>query len=85
MAGVLGGDLSVLGAEDRRVLELVGLTVRDGQAGGTEVAAVRDLLGDQGLVELLLVTASYMGLAALLNVLDVDVDQERRLQLPGSA
>ena len=81
VAAVLAGELSVLPPEDRIVLELVGSTVRDGQAGEAAVIAVREMLGDQGLVELLLVTASYMGLAALLNVLDVDIDREGRLRL----
>jgi AhpD family alkylhydroperoxidase len=81
VAAVLRGDLSGLGADDRTVLELVAAAVREASAEEAEVAAVRDILGDRGLVELMMTVASYMGLAALLNVLDVDVDEEARLQL----
>jgi 4-carboxymuconolactone decarboxylase len=81
VSSVLEGDLNRLAPDDRAVLELVAAAVRDANAGEEEVAAVRDLLGDRGLVELMMTVASYMGLAALLNVLDVDVDEEARLQL----
>jgi len=81
VAAVLAGDLSGLPAGDRAVLELVGRTVEAGEATDEEVQAVRALLGDRGLVELMMLTAHYMGLAAVLNVLDVDIDEEGRLQL----
>jgi 4-carboxymuconolactone decarboxylase len=81
VAGVIGGDLTVLAPDDRTVLELVAAAVRDARAAEAQVAAVRDILGDRGLVELMMTVASYMGLAALLNVLDVDVDAEARLNL----
>ena len=52
-----------------------------------EVAAplldqVRDALGSEATVEVLMIIGRYAGLALMLNALDVDLDQSARLPMP---
>ena len=59
-------DSAVVSHMQRAVLSFTREVILDGSAGEEAVASMRDLLGERGLVELLLVIGNYMGLARLI-------------------
>ena len=75
------GDPS-LPEEQRAILAFTREVVEDGAAGEQAVAALRDRLGDRGVVELLLVIGNYLGLARLIATVGLEA-HEPVVRLPG--
>jgi 4-carboxymuconolactone decarboxylase len=71
-----------LAAEHRAVLSFTREVLLEGAAGEQAVAAMRERLGDRGLVELLLVIGNYMGLARLIATVGLE-PHEPVVSLPG--
>jgi alkylhydroperoxidase family enzyme len=69
--------------EQRAVLSFTREVLLDGAAGEEAVSAMRERLGDRGVVELLLVIANYMGLARLIATVGLET-QEPVVRLPGA-
>ncbi|MFB7084793.1 carboxymuconolactone decarboxylase family protein [Streptomyces sp. NPDC056296] len=69
-------DHPVFDPVQRAVLGFVAdLTLRDGQVGEADYAALAALLPERQIVELALVTAHYVGVARLMTALRIDSDQ----------
>jgi 4-carboxymuconolactone decarboxylase len=68
----------------RAVLSFTREVVADGAASEQSVAALRERLGDRGLVELLLVIGNYLGLARLIATVALE-PHEPVVRLPGGA
>jgi 4-carboxymuconolactone decarboxylase len=66
----------------RAVLTFTRAVVLDGEASEGSVVQVRELLGDRGLVELLLVIGNYLGLARLIATVALE-PHEPVVRLPG--
>jgi 4-carboxymuconolactone decarboxylase len=67
------------------VYKLVAETFRDNRATPETTDAVIAELGEQGLVELLLVIGQYHGLAVLMNTVEIDLDLEAGMAVLESA
>lgn len=61
-----------------RVLELVTEVITTKTATAENIHALRESLGDEALIEVLMVIARWSGLALMLNALDVDIDVDAR-------
>jgi 4-carboxymuconolactone decarboxylase len=70
--------------EQQAVLSFTREVVIEGAAGEQSVASMRRLLGDRGVVELLLVIGNYMGLARLIATVGLE-PHEPVVKLPGGA
>jgi alkylhydroperoxidase family enzyme len=75
-------DSDVVSHVQRAVLSFTREVIVDGSAGEQAVASMRDLLGERGLVELLLVIGNYMGLARLIATVGLE-PHEPVVKLPG--
>ncbi len=75
-------DSAVVSHMQRAVLSFTREVILDGSAGEQAVASMRDLLGERGLVELLLVIGNYMGLARLIATVGLE-PHEPVVKLPG--
>ena len=73
-----------LSEEGRAVLSFTREVVRDGAAGEPAVHELAGMLGERGLVELLLVIGNYMGLARLIASVGLE-PHEPVVKLPGGA
>jgi len=84
LAAIAAGeqDPPLAGDAQRAVLSFTREVVRDGAAGEQAVAAMREQLGDRGLVELLLVIGNYLGLARLIATVGLE-PHEPVVRLPG--
>lgn len=65
-----------------RVLELVTEVITTKTATAENIRALRGVLGDEPLIEVLMVIARWSGLALMLNALDVDIDTNARFTPP---
>lgn len=65
------------------VLSIVRETVTDHGCSEASMAALRDALGDRNAVELLLVVGYYLGLAVLMNALDLEPEPPDGLAVLG--
>ena len=65
-----------------RVLELVTELITTKTAAAEHIRELRELLGDEALLEALMVIGRWSGLALILNALDVDVDTDARFTPP---
>jgi 4-carboxymuconolactone decarboxylase len=72
----------VLAEGQRAILAFTREVVEDGAAGEQAVAALRESLGDRGVVELLLVIGNYLGLARLIATVGLE-PHEPVVRLPG--
>ncbi|MBU6337445.1 MAG: carboxymuconolactone decarboxylase family protein [Acidobacteria bacterium] len=68
-------DLATFGDEERAMLELARTTFDRGRPSDAELAAARQALSDREVIELQLVVAVYAGLAAIMNGLDLELDE----------
>lgn len=66
----------------RSVLELTTELVSTKTVAAEHLTAVREQLGDEALIEILLVISRWSGLALMLNALDVDLDTDAHFALP---
>ena len=84
IAAIEGPDegLGALPADQRAVLRFTRAVLRRGSAGEEELGPVRALLGDRGVVELLLVIGNYLGLARLIATVGLE-PHEPVVRLPG--
>jgi alkylhydroperoxidase family enzyme len=71
-------------SQQQAVLSFTREVVAEGSAGEQSVAAMRRLLGERGVVELLLVIGNYMGLARLIATVGLE-PHEPVVKLPGGA
>ena len=81
LAAVGAGDLEAFRVLERDLLQLATALVFGDDPASETVEAVRQALGDRGLVEVLMLAAHYLGLARVLNVLHVEIDPTARLNL----
>jgi 4-carboxymuconolactone decarboxylase len=70
---------------DRVLLDMVTELCSTRRLGDESFARVRNLLGDQGITEVLMLVSCYYGLALVLNAVDVDIDSDARFQPGGEA
>jgi hypothetical protein len=70
---------------DGPVLRLVDELAADGRGRPETVDELLAALGNRGLIELLLVIGQYRGLAALMNTVEIDFDQEAGVAVLESA
>ncbi len=84
VAAIAAGEPEPAGADRRQgaVLSFTREVMLDGAASEQAVAAMRDQLGDRGVVELLLVIGNYMGLARLIASVGLE-PHEPVVRLPG--
>jgi alkylhydroperoxidase family enzyme len=75
-------DSPAVSPEQRTVLAFTREVMLDGAASEQAVGSIRELLGDRGLVELLLVIGNYMGLARLIATVGLE-PHEPVVRLPG--
>ena len=68
-------DLSAFDEGERAMLELARTTLDRARPSDAELAAARVALSDREVVELQLVVAVYAGLAAIMNDLDLELDE----------
>ncbi len=67
---------------ERLLLDVVTELSNTRTLGDESFAAARNVFGDEGLTELLMLVSCYYGLALVLNAVDVDIDTDARF-LPG--
>jgi 4-carboxymuconolactone decarboxylase len=75
-------DYAAASADQRAVLSFTREVMLEGAASEQAVASIRELLGERGLVELLLVIGNYMGLARLIATVGLE-PHEPVVRLPG--
>jgi 4-carboxymuconolactone decarboxylase len=68
--------------EQRAVLSFAREVIVDGAASEPAVASIRELLGERGVIELLLVIGNYIGLARLIATVGLE-PHEPVVKLPG--
>jgi alkylhydroperoxidase family enzyme len=69
-------------SEQRAVLSFTREVILDGAASEQAVATIRQMLGERGVIELLLVIGNYMGLARLIATVGLE-PHEPVVRLPG--
>lgn len=77
-----GGQKLSLEPTERAVLQLTTEMVTTRTVSDDTFDGVRRTLGSEATVELLMIIGRYAGLALMLNVLDVDLDEDARLPIP---
>lgn len=82
-----GGDLDGAGFDDIELAVLLLTTelLVTKRVGAELFEKVRDALGDEATVEVLMVIHRWAGLALMLNALDVDLDTQARITIPQPA
>ena len=74
VAALARGDAAALGAPGRAVVEFTRAVVRDVRAGDEALAALRGVISERAVVELLLVVGHYMTIARLAETTGIEVD-----------
>jgi alkylhydroperoxidase family enzyme len=74
-------DAAALGRDGRAVVEVVDQLLATGHVGDDAFAAVREVLGDDSTVRLLLVIGCYVATAYVLNGTQVELDETARVSL----
>jgi 4-carboxymuconolactone decarboxylase len=75
-------DAAAPSSEQRAVLSFTREVILDGAASEQAVATIRQMLGERGVIELLLVIGNYMGLARLIATVGLE-PHEPVVRLPG--
>jgi 4-carboxymuconolactone decarboxylase len=70
---------------ERLLLDVVTELCTTRRLGDESFAAARNVFGDEGVTELLMLISCYFGLALVLNAVDVDIDTEARFRPTGDA
>jgi 4-carboxymuconolactone decarboxylase len=70
---------------ERLLLETVTELCSTRRLSDESFAAARNVFGDEGITELLMLVSCYYGLALVLNAVDVDIDTEARFRPKGGA
>ena len=68
-------EIERFGAAEQAILDLTRITLERGRPTDAQLTAARAALSDRELIELQLVVAIYSGLAAVMNGLDLELDE----------
>jgi 4-carboxymuconolactone decarboxylase len=69
-------DLDAFAGDERVLLDVVSELCTTGRLGDESFTGARNIFGDEGITELLMLIGCYYGLALVLNAVDVEVDGE---------